>query len=201
VTAVDRRSSTHGIAVDPHVLGPCVPRGTDRTLARRRERTRPGRDVGHEGYERVADREELRELRARYSHYWDEQRADEFVELFTEDAVVQMGADSGVAHGRDELRRMVHEYIGFIDFAVHFTTDELTTFTGETTAEGVCRFAFHGGRTPNIQGAGRYEDVYRKTPVGWRFVSRAIRFFYMGERQGSWPETPAAAILTRTGEQ
>src|SRR5262245_4805244 len=94
-------------------------------------------------YERVADREELRELRARYSHCWDDQRADEFVDLFTDDGVMQFGPDGGVAQGREELARMVRENIGVLDFAIHFTSDEITTFTGDDTAEGECRFAFH----------------------------------------------------------
>ena len=85
-----------------------------------------------------------------------------------------------------------HHAVGmdFAEFAVHFTTDEITEFTGPDTARGVCRFAVHTGRSPNIQGAGTYRDEYRRTPDGWRFVSRLISFFYMGERAIEWPSTP-----------
>ena len=68
--------------------------------------------------------------------------------------------------------------------------DAITEFTGPDTARGVCRFAVHTGRSPNIQGAGTYRDEYRRTPDGWRFVSRLISFFYMGERATEWPSTP-----------
>lgn len=138
---------------------------------------------------RLEDREALRELRAKYTHYWDDGDAERFIDLFTEDAVFQMGP-SGVVTGKEALRRGVVASIGRSEFGIHFTTDELTEFTGPTTATGVCRFAFHGGRAPNIQGAGSYVDEYRKTDGGWRFVSRRIRFFYMGERDGQWPGRP-----------
>lgn len=138
---------------------------------------------------RLADREALRELRARYSHYWDDGKAEAFVRLFTEDGVLQ-AATAGLVTGREQLRRMVAASIGRMEFTIHFTTDEITEFTGEDTATGFCRFAVHTGRTPNTQGAGTYVDEYRRTSEGWRFLSRRQRFFYMGETNVVWPLTP-----------
>ena len=54
--------------------------------------------------DRLADREALRELRAAYSHYWDEGRVEEFVNLFTEDGLLQL-ANVGDARGHDALRQ------------------------------------------------------------------------------------------------
>lgn len=138
---------------------------------------------------RLTDREALRELRARYSHYWDDRRAEEFVQLFTEDGSLQ-AATQGICYGRESLRKMVEASIPRNDFALHFTSDEITEFTGEDTAKAVSRFAFYGGRSPNTQGAGTYIDEYRKTADGWRFVSRRQKFFYMGETDREWPTTP-----------
>jgi uncharacterized protein (TIGR02246 family) len=138
---------------------------------------------------RLADREALRELRARYSHYWDDGNAEAFIKLFTEDGVLQ-AATAGLVTGREQLRRMVAASIGRMEFTIHFTTDEVTEFTGEDTATGFCRFAVHTGRTPNMQGAGTYVDEYRRTSEGWRFLSRRQRFFYMGEANVPWPPTP-----------
>jgi hypothetical protein len=138
---------------------------------------------------RVEDREALRELRAKYTHYWDDGHAEQFIGLFTADAVFQMGP-SGFVRGADALRQGVLANIGRSEFGIHFTTDEITEFTGPDTAKGICRFAFHGGRTPNIQGAGSYHDEYRRTPEGWRFTSRRITFYYFGQREGEWPTRP-----------
>ena len=145
--------------------------------------------------DRLADREALRELRARYSHYWDDGDVEGFVHLFTEDCILQ-AATQGLVRGREALSEMVAQNIHRSDFGIHFTSDEITTFTSEDTAEAVSRFAYHGGRSPNTQGAGTYVDTYRKTPDGWRFVTRHQRFFYMGERDGKWPDTPSGTELT-----
>jgi len=140
---------------------------------------------------RMADRLALHEVRARYTLHYDGGELDEFIALFADDGMLQL-AHTGFARGHDELRASLAGAMDFAEFAVHFTTDEITEFTGPDTARGVCRFAVHTGRSPNIQGAGTYRDEYRRTPDGWRFVSRLISFFYMGERATEWPSTPPA---------
>ncbi len=136
----------------------------------------------------LADRDALRELRARYSHTYDGKQLDAFLALFVEDGVLQLGP-TGFARGRDEMRKALAGPIESADFAIHFTSDEITDFTGPDTARGTSRFAVHTGREPNIQGAGTYRDEYLRTADGWRFAARRIEFFYMGVR-GDWPATP-----------
>jgi ketosteroid isomerase-like protein len=138
---------------------------------------------------RMADRIALHELRARYNHHYDDGDLDAFIALFAEDGLLQL-AHTGFARGHDELRASLAGAMEFAEFACHFTADELTEFTGPDTARGKSRFAVHTGRNPNIQGAGTYHDEYRRTPEGWRFASRTISFFYMGERATEWPTTP-----------
>jgi len=139
---------------------------------------------------RFADRLALHELRARYTHRYDGADLDGFVALFTEDGMLQLGP-AGFARGHDELRAALAAPMATAAFACHFTTDEITEFTGDDTARGTSRFAVHYGRSPDIQGAGTYHDEYRRTSPGeWRFVSRTISFFYMGPRATEWPPTP-----------
>ena len=142
---------------------------------------------------RLADQLALHELRARYTHDYDGSDLDAFVALFVDDGVLQLGP-AGFAHGHDELRAALAGPMATAAFACHFTTDELTEFTGPDTALGRSRFAVHYGRTPDIQGAGTYHDEYRRTPDGWRFVSRVISFFYMGETATVWPPTPPPLV-------
>ncbi len=164
-----------------------MPERSDDAVGQAQTGGTPG--AGVPGEARLADREALRELRARYSHYWDDGDAEGFVGLFTEDGVLQ-AATAGLVTGRDQLRRMVHASMGRMEFTLHFTSDEITEFTGPDSARGFCRFAVHTGRSPNGQGAGTYVDEYRRTPTGWRFVSRRQRFSYMGETDVVWPPTP-----------
>jgi hypothetical protein len=142
---------------------------------------------------RLADRIALHELRARYTLHYDAGELDAFVALFATDGMLQLGP-VGFAHGHEQLRTALAGPMADADFACHFTTDEITEFTGDDTARGVCRFAVHHGRSPNIQGAGTYTDEYRRTDDGWRFVSRTISFFYMGVRETEWPATPPPLV-------
>ena len=142
---------------------------------------------------RLADRLALHELRARYTLHYDAAELDAFVALFAPDGMLQLGP-VGFARGHEQLRNALEGPMADADFACHFTTDEITEFTGPDTARGVCRFAVHHGRTPNIQGAGTYHDEYRRTTQGWRFVSRTISFFYMGERATEWPAPPPPLV-------
>jgi hypothetical protein len=139
---------------------------------------------------RLADRLALHELRARYTHTYDGADLDGFLALFTDDGMLQLGP-AGFARGHTELRAALATPMATAAFACHFTTDEITEFTGDDTARGTSRFAVHYGRSPDIQGAGTYHDEYRRTSLGeWRFVSRTISFFYMGPRATEWPPTP-----------
>ena len=138
---------------------------------------------------RLADRIALHELRARYTHHYDGADLEKFVALFADDGMLQLGP-TGFARGHTELRAALAAPMATAAFACHFTTDEITEFTGDDSARGTSRFAVHYGRSPDIQGAGTYHDEYRRTPEGWRFVSRTISFFYMGPRATEWPPTP-----------
>ncbi len=138
--------------------------------------------------DRLADRDALRELRARYSHTYDGKQLESFLDLFVPDGLLQLGP-TGFARGRDAIRKALEGPIQSAAFAIHFTSDEITEFTGPDTAKGTSRFAVHTGREPNIQGAGTYLDEYERTAEGWRFAARRIEFFYMGVRE-DWPATP-----------
>jgi ketosteroid isomerase-like protein len=141
------------------------------------------------GEARIEDREALRELRARYTHTYDSGQLEAFLDLFLEDGALQLGP-VGYAEGREQLRSALAGPMQTAAFAVHFTSDEITEFTGLHTARGTSRFAVHYGRQPNVEGAGTYHDEYRRTADGWRFASRTIDFFYMGPRGLDWPMTP-----------
>jgi ketosteroid isomerase-like protein len=138
---------------------------------------------------RLADRIAIAELRARYTHHYDDHDLDAFVELFADDALMQLGP-IGWARGRADIRAAIAGTMATVDFACHFTGDEITEFTSDDTALGTSRFAVHCGHSPVIQGAGTYRDEYRRTPDGWRFASRTISFFYMGTPTAQWPPTP-----------
>jgi ketosteroid isomerase-like protein len=140
--------------------------------------------------DRLADRLAIHELRARYNHFYDNKDLEAFLSIFTEDGLLQLGP-AGWAKGKEELRAHLGGPMAAADFAAHFTTDEMTEFTGLDTARGTSRFAVHTGRNPAIEGAGTYHDTYRRVDGAWKLSSRTIEFFYFGPRAVSFPDRPA----------
>jgi SnoaL-like domain len=124
---------------------------------------------------RGEDREAIREIVAKYTHYYDDGRIDEFSELFASDGVMQLGPAGAMAHGPTEIRQGLSN-VTVTDLR-HFTTDVIIEFTSETGATGTCRF---GVRSPSRDFDGTYTDEYVKGPGGWKFASRTISIF------GTW---------------
>ena len=150
---------------------------------------------------RVADRIKIAELCARYTHHYDNRELEAFVDLFTEEGVMQLGPE-GFARGREDLRTAIAATMDFVDFACHFVSDLIIEFMGEATARGTSRFSVHCGHEPTIQGAGTYHDDYVLTDHGWRFASRTMSFFYMGHAGVPWPTVPPplAPTVAAAGE-
>ena len=136
------------------------------------------------------DYAEIEQLSARYSHAIDTCADDgyEYARLYASDGVfidmwTQAGIDAGGIkwQGREKLRE--------ISSGANVTGGACTSsrFNGSVshlivsivitpTADGATGNAYMielGGRDPNrIARMGNYEDIYVKTPEGWRFKSR-----------------------------
>jgi ketosteroid isomerase-like protein len=123
---------------------------------------------------RTADREAIRALLSGYSHFYDDGRLDDFVELFADDGVLQLGPDGPLAGDRQAIRSALEQPIQARNGIRHFTTDELIEFTGDDRAVGTCRFSV---RMTGRAFDGTYHDEYVAGPGGWRFARRTITTF------------------------
>ena len=117
----------------------------------------------------------IRNLIAAYCHCYDDGRADDFGDLFTDDATFTV---KGRVH---EGRAQIHEHIGIqkpgVPRGQHVTYNSMITIdeSGET-ARGWTDFAYlkktDDGFTINT--AGRYYDRLVREPDRWRFQTRVI---------------------------
>jgi uncharacterized protein (TIGR02246 family) len=123
---------------------------------------------------RVDDREAIRALQAGYSHHYDDGRLDDFVALFAEDGVLQLGPGGALAEGRDKIRSSLEPAIQNRNGIRHFTSDELIEFTGDDRAVALCRFAV---RMTGRSFDGTYHDEYVRGADGWRIGHRTITIF------------------------
>jgi SnoaL-like protein len=124
----------------------------------------------------IEDREELRELYARYCLSIDNGRYDDWVDCFTEDGVFESPRFGRYA-GREELRRFCTRYEESLGGArvLHVVANASFDIKG-VEATGVCYLMYHHCKEGRLEqvAVGAYSDRLRKTGDGWRFTSRCV---------------------------
>lgn len=131
-------------------------------------------------------RESIRDLVARYNANGDSGRFDAMLELFAEDAVLEVPGRriegraairaffEGVARG-DAGRRPIR-------LLRHFTATHQIDLVSETEARGRCYYQVL--TEAGLDHWGRYTDTYRKLEGRWRFAHRSASVD--GAVPGSW---------------
>ena len=121
-------------------------------------------------------RESIRDLVARYNACGDSGRFDPMLELFAEDAVLEL-ADGAYA-GRAAIRAFfesVAQRTGegrAARFVRHFTATHQIDVLSPHEARGRCYYAVLTDR--GLDHWGRYVDEYRRSDGRWRFQRRKI---------------------------
>jgi hypothetical protein len=124
----------------------------------------------------AADYVEIQQLVARYSYAVDT-HADNgyaYADLFTPDGVF------GKTTGREalaELARTTQKERGGPAYTRHYLTNVIVYPTPEGARGSQYLMAIdvsEGGKPSSVVHGGRYEDVYVKTPTGWRFRLRQL---------------------------
>lgn len=132
------------------------------------------------------ERTALLDLISRYSHDWDGRKNADWVNLFTDDAVIQASFRGALAwsYGSNEERA---DFIkSFYDGAAktgllqsrHFQTNTLFEKQDDGTVHADTMFAvtfqFKGEPAPRFSNTGIYRDRFVKTKEGWKFKRRDI---------------------------
>jgi len=124
----------------------------------------------------LEDREEIRELYARYAHTIDNRRYDEWLDCFTDDGVFE-SPRFGKHTGREGLRRFTAIYKDSLGGAkpFHQITNVIFKIEGDSATGGCYLTYYHckDGKAA-LSAAGTYTDRLRKVDGGWRFESRKV---------------------------
>ena len=130
--------------------------------------------------------ESIKQVRYLYSHYYDGNRLDDLVSLFTEDAVCEFGPNFGGNWvGRDEIRARYHEFLYGSGRAVHSQMHAVTNpwirLNGSDEAMGrwyqLNLNVAEGAENP-LTLFGIYDDVYRKEGDEWKIHRTRIDFLW-----------------------
>jgi uncharacterized protein (TIGR02246 family) len=131
-----------------------------------------------EGMQRLADIEEIAQLKAKYFRAVDTKDWELFAdEVLTEDAHFDM--EGTLVDGRDEIVAFVAKAIRHATTAHHGHTREIT-ITGPSSAIGLwamydyVRWQRRDGSEKVLHGYGHYNEEYVRTPAGWRICSSTL---------------------------
>ena len=141
--------------------------------------------------EELLETENIKQLRIKYSHYFDGKKIEELSELFTEDAICEFGPDYGGDWiGRDSIRENFQRYAdgeGPPYGVLHAVTNPLIEIKSETIAHG--RWYLHDLMTQEGQKNtqilyGIYDDVYKKVFGRWLIYRTRIDFLWPKRKVG-----------------
>ena len=123
--------------------------------------------------------EEIRQLKARYFRLMDTKRWDEWAEVFTTDARMEIPESGTVLEGRDEIVARVASIIGPAVTVHHGHTPEIEVL-GADAARGTWAMAdlvtwtSAAGEPRGFQGYGHYHETYRREDGRWRIASTRL---------------------------
>lgn len=145
-----------------------------------------GRATSSPSHLSAADRIAITDLIHRYSYTWDGRDTDGWVDLFTDDAVIQASFVGTLAwsYGSNAERRQFID--GFYEATTkdglmrsrHIQTGTVLEPQADGSVRGETMFVvalqYKGEATPRFPNTGVYRDRFVRTPAGWKFALRDI---------------------------
>ncbi|MFN8204872.1 MAG: nuclear transport factor 2 family protein [Solirubrobacteraceae bacterium] len=120
--------------------------------------------------DRAADRVEILELSARYIQAIDAYDVDACLATLTDDGHVEVPTGR---HDREELAANLRQLRDLGGRYRHLTTQSVIEIDGdEATQRSYFLFLDLADGATALANSGTYDDRLRRTPDGWRFVSR-----------------------------
>ena len=136
--------------------------------------------------EELLETEAIKKLRVLYSHYFDGNRTEDLVGLFTDDAVCEFGPDYGGDWvGKAQIRTNYSQYTDAnpeLTFGtMHAVTNHNVRIIDPTTAHGRC-YLLDLRTTVGVENPlilfGVYDDLYKKIDGAWKIHRTRIDFLW-----------------------
>ena len=120
---------------------------------------------------RLADRQELADLVARYGRYVDDRDLDAVAELYTADCTFD--SRDGPMHGRDAVIDYYRAQLSSYTVTYHYPHSHTVDFVDDDSATGIVQAHAElaiGGEAVIV--ALRYTDEYRREDGAWKVAHR-----------------------------
>lgn len=136
--------------------------------------------------EELLEIEEIKNVRHLYSHYYDGNRLDDLISLFTEDAICEFGEDFGgdwvgKQAIRDNYHRFLYDSGRAIHSQMHAVTNPWIRLIGEDEAYGrwyQLNLNVDEGAENPLTLFGIYDDIYKKEDGDWKIHRTRIDFLW-----------------------
>jgi hypothetical protein len=154
--------------------------------------------------EHVADINEIENLQRSYGYYLDKMLWEHVVDLFTDDATMEIGL-SGVYVGKDSIRRYLNSLSGGVEGPLegvlydHFQLQPIVTVADDgLTAKGRWRALIMTGTSGSGSGGnwgeGPYENEYVKEQGVWKISKLHWYATFYVPYEGGWLNSSADAV-------
>ncbi len=129
----------------------------------------------------LRDREAIRDVLADYCHTMDGRDEKGFREIWTEDAVYDVGGAFGSFTGPDEIAGGARLIWNAFTQTHHWNANIIVQTTGSDRAVATSNVVAHlvDAQGNLILNASDYADEFVRTANGWRFQKRSITIHYL----------------------
>jgi len=140
-------------------------------------------------------------LEADYCHAADNQDAEAYASVFTDDGALDLGTFGGRIVGREAIREFCREVLPAVTtFSMHCLHNPRLTVSGDT-AKG--RFLWEAAITwkatdEAVWQAGCYDDEYVRTDGAWRIKEKIVTFYYQTHYDKGWAKEKFMSVADMT---
>jgi ketosteroid isomerase-like protein len=139
----------------------------------------------HAQLQALLDREAIRDLVNRYAHLIWQNQPMASVDLFTEDGIMDLGADGGIIAGRAALRAAYGTTVAAMVLQP-FVHNHIIELDGDR-ASGTVYLDLRCIRAgQSLMGSGHYRDQYRRQGDTWKFSQRKLTMHYLVSPGQDW---------------
>jgi hypothetical protein len=134
----------------------------------------------------LLEMEAIKQIRYLYSHYYDGNRLEDLVDLFTDDAICEFGPNFGGDWvGKEQIRERYHEFLYGSGRAVHSQMHAVTNPWIRLLDNDKALGRWYQLNLNVSEGAenpltlfGIYDDVYKKVDGEWKIHRTRIDFLW-----------------------
>ena len=132
------------------------------------------------------DKEDIRNLRYRYHQCINDDRFDLIADLFTEDALVDIGYVFR-AEGKAEIAAAFEAMPKGVKFLKQFIHNHIVEVSGDgATGQAYFEAKYAALDDTSLFVAGKYNEDYVRTPEGWRISRMVIELYFTTPLEKGW---------------